>query len=105
MSQVIPQIHHWYQDSRSGAVFEIVALDVEESTVQVQYVDGEIAALDRESWGELILGPAAAPEDWRSACELDDDLDTHSDDAIHPTVWASPLASVEPDTMLGVEDV
>jgi hypothetical protein len=105
MSQVIPQIGHWYQDSRSGAVFEIVALDVEESTVQVQYIDGEIADLDTESWGELILGPAAAPEDWRSACELDDGLDSDSDDAMHPTAWASPLASVEPDAMVGVEDL
>ena len=104
MSQPIPKIDQWYQDLNTGALFEIVAWDVEEGTVQVQYLDGEITDLDLESWGELALQPATAPEDWRTAFELDSDLESDQDAALHPVAWGSPLASVEPENMLGVED-
>jgi hypothetical protein len=103
MSVITPKIDHWYQDSRSGALFEIVAWDSDEGTVQVQYLDGEIADFDLDSWSELALRPAAAPEDWRSAFEVDESGDP--DAAWHPPGWGSPLASVEPDTMYGVEEI
>lgn len=106
MSQLTPKIDQWYQDSRTGTLFEIVAWDTDENTVQVQYLDGEIADLDLEFWAELALQPAAAPEDWRSAFELDDDaFSADPDAALHPTAWASPVSSVEPETMVGVEDL
>lgn len=104
MSKLTPKIEQWYQDSASGAVFEIVALDIDEGTVQVQYLDGEIANIDPEDWNELLLQKAAAPEDWRSAFELDGEADLDPDAAFHPTTWGSPLISMEPDTMLGVEE-
>lgn len=103
MNQLIPIVDQWYQDSRSGSLFEIVAID--RGTIQVQYEDGEIADIDVESWQELQLLDAAAPEDWRSPFELDSDLDLDTDTPFHPTAWSSPLTSVEPETMLGVEDL
>jgi len=96
MSKLTPTIDQWYQDSRSGTLFEIVAWDADEGTVQVQYLDGERA--------ELALLPAAAPEDWRSAFELDGDIGLDPDAAMHPTAWGNPLTSVEPEAMLGVEE-
>ena len=105
MSQLSPVVDQWYQDSRTGALFEIVAWDADESTVQVQYLDGEITDFDLETWGELVLLPAAAPEDWRTAFELDSDVNIDPDAALHPTAWSSPLSSVEPEAMLGVEDL
>lgn len=104
MSRLTPEIGHWYQDSRSGQLFEIVARDGSEGTVQVQYLDGELADLDLEAWAELALRPAAAPEDWRTAFELDPDEETDPDAAMHPPTWSDPLADIEPDTMYGVED-
>ena len=104
MSQLRPVIGQWYQDSRTSALFEIVAWDPDENTVQLQYLDGEIADMDLESWGDLVLLPAAAPEDWRTAFELDDDACVDPDAAFHPPAWGSPLAGVEPEAMLGVED-
>ncbi len=104
MSLLSPVVDYWYQDSRTGALFEIVAWDPDENTVQVQYLDGEITDFDLETWGELVLLPAAAPEDWRTAFELDGDANLDPDAAFHPTAWGSPLAGVEPETMVGVED-
>lgn len=105
MSRVVPEIGRWYQDSISGQVFEIVALDQDEGTVQVQFFDGEIADFDLEAWGEMALVPAAAPEDWRSAFELDDVLEIDPDAPLHPLQWGSPLSRIEPDTTLAIEDL
>ena len=105
MSRVNPEVGRWYQDSISGQVFEIVAIDHEEGNVQVQFFDGEIADYDLEIWGEMALVPAAAPEDWRSAFELDEDLQVDPDAAMHPTQWGNPLSRIEPELMVGIEDI
>ncbi len=104
MSRLLPEIGHWYQELGSRQVFEIVALDRDEGTVQIQYLDGEIADYDLEAWGELALVTAAAPEDWRTAFELDDDVEMDPDAALHPPQWGNPLSRIEPDTVLGIDD-
>jgi hypothetical protein len=102
MSRFLPKIGQWYQDRDSGLLFEIVAIDPDESTIQLQYLDGEIADCDLDAWGELALARAAAPEDWRTAFEIDEDIDPEG--ALHPMQWANPLLAIEPETVLGVED-
>lgn len=104
MSRLLPEIGRWYQELGSRQVFEIVALDREEGTVQIQYLDGEIADYDLEAWGELTLVGAAAPEDWRTAFELDDDVAMDPDAALQPPQWGNPLSRIEPETMLGIDD-
>lgn len=104
MSLTTPRIGHWYQDCSSNALFEVVAWDPDEGTVQVQYLDGEIADMDIESWTGTALRAAAAPEDWRSAFELDDAVDLDRDAALHPGAWGNPLANFEPDIVVGIED-
>lgn len=104
MSRHLPRVGHWYQDNDSQQLFEVVALDHDEGTVQVQYLDGEIADYDGEAWADLELSKAAEPEDWRAPFEVDDDpaLDDHS--VLHPLQWASPLSRIEPDTILGIDE-
>lgn len=104
MSRYPPSIGQWFQEVESGQVFEIVAYDRDEATVQVQYLDGEIADFDLDSWAQLELSRAAEPEDWRSAFELDDELRVDPDAAMHPVQWSNPLSRVEPDTVLGIDD-
>ncbi|MEM6302813.1 MAG: DUF6763 family protein [Pseudomonadota bacterium] len=104
MTEFVPRIGSWYQDLDTRALFEIVAHDREQAAVQVQYLDGEIADFDIEIWAELSLAAAAAPEDWRSAFELDEENELDPDAALHPTQWVSPVFRIEPDTIVGVED-
>ena len=104
MSRHPPIVGQWFQETESGQVFEIVAYDRDEATVQVQYLDGEIADFDLDSWVQLELSRAAEPEDWRSAFELDDETAADPDAAFHPLQWGSPLSRIEPDTILGIED-
>ena len=104
MSRYLPQVGHWFQDRNGGQLFEVVAFDRDEGTVQVQYLDGEIADYELDSWAQLDLVVAAEPEDWRSAFELDDEFSSDPDAALQPLQWGSPLSRIEPDTVLGIED-
>ncbi|EED33078.1 conserved hypothetical protein [gamma proteobacterium NOR5-3] len=104
MSQYVPKLGLWYQDRESGQMFEIVSLDLDEANVQVQYVDGEIADFDLDAWADLRLALAAAPEDWRSAFELDEADAQDPDAAMHPLQWGNPLSNIEPDSVLGLDD-
>jgi hypothetical protein len=104
MSRHLPRVGHWYQDCVSRQIFEVVALDREEGTIQVQYLDGAITDFDQEGWADLELRLAAEPEDWRVAFELDEDATIDDDSVLHPLQWASPLSRIEPDTVLGIDE-
>ena len=65
---------------------------------------GEVAEYDLDAWREMLLQPAEAPEDWRSAFELDDEDMLDPDLPMHPEDWNNPLNSIETDIMNGVED-
>lgn len=99
-----PVIGHWYKELDTGALFEVVAWDHRTKATEVQYLDGEIAEFDSEAWAALSLADAAAPEDWRGPYELSDEDGMDPDLPYHPPESGSPLNSIEPDTMLGVED-
>ena len=59
----------WYKDVQSDALFEVVDWDPDDLTIETQYLDGEVAEYDLETWREMHLVRAEAPEDWRAAFE------------------------------------
>lgn len=73
MSEVpAPVIGNWYRQE-NGELFEVVALDTEDDTVEIQYFDGTIEEVDVESWDQLQLEEAEPPEDWSGSVDVDDD--------------------------------
>jgi hypothetical protein len=64
MSDVDPIIGNWYRNQETGNDFEVVALDEDAQTVEIQYFDGELEDLDLDAWYELPIDPIEAPEDW-----------------------------------------
>lgn len=64
MSDVDPIIGNWYRNQETGNDFEVVALDEDAQTVEIQYFDGEVEELDLDAWYELPIDPIEAPEDW-----------------------------------------
>ncbi len=70
--ELLPQRGHWYKRADLNTIFEVVALDDDEGTIEVQYFGGEVEELDLNSWELLELSQAAAPEDWSGALEVDD---------------------------------
>lgn len=105
MKMLSPVVGRWYKDLESNMLFEVVAWDPGEHTIEAQYLDGEVTEYDLDAWRQLLLQRAEAPEDWRTAFELDNEDNLDPDRPIHPEDWNSPLNSIEPDTMYGVEDL
>ncbi len=62
MASFYPSIRGWYQDSTSQQLFEIVAVDEKSGMIEIQLEDGSIDEYDMESWKQLDVHPAAAPE-------------------------------------------
>ena len=104
MKLLNPKVGEWYKDLQTSALFEIVAWDTASHTIETQYLDGEVSEYDLDSWREMHLIRAEAPEDWRAGYELDDDDALDPDLPYRPEDWNNPLNSIEPEFMHGVED-
>jgi hypothetical protein len=71
-------IGDWYS-LRGGELFEVVAVDEPEGTVEVQYFDGTVEELELDDWhaqcstGEIQ--EAEPPEDWTGSVDIDRDAD------------------------------
>jgi hypothetical protein len=69
MSQV-PRIGDWYQ-AVNGDRFEIVAIDEESATLEVQHFDGAVEELDFDSWDEMEVSNIEPPEDWSGSLDIE----------------------------------
>jgi len=69
-----PEVGRWYRTS-SGATFEVVAIDEDDGTVEVQYFDGTVEELDLEDWeaqrANNEIEEAEAPEDWTGSVDVE----------------------------------
>jgi hypothetical protein len=67
MSGLQPGIGSWYRLT-GGELFEVVAVDDDDGTIEIQYVDGTVEEMDVEDWDaqcdDGALESAEAPEDW-----------------------------------------
>lgn len=79
--QPSPQIGDWYK-SPVGDAFEIVASDDDDDTLELQYFDGTIEELDRETWETLHPQPVEPPEDWSGS------MDISPEDTEDTDIWA-----------------
>lgn len=104
MKMLRPTVGNWYIEKQSGGLFEVVAWDESTFTIEAQYLDGEIAEYDLDAWREMSLTAAEAPEDWRTAFELDDEDRLDPDLPLHPEDWRNPLHFIEPDIVHGLEE-
>jgi hypothetical protein len=104
MKMLPPVAGGWYKDLQTDAVFEVIDWDPDSLSIEMQYLDGEVAEYDLDAWREMLLQKVEAPEDWRTAFELDDEDLLDPDLPFHPEDWNSPINSIEPDTMYGVDD-
>ncbi|HAS87419.1 MAG TPA: hypothetical protein DCS31_11625 [Candidatus Competibacteraceae bacterium] len=82
MSDVDPIIGNWYRNEETGDDFEVVAIDEDAQTIEIQYFEGELEELDLDAWYELPIEAIEAPEDWSGPYdEMEaDDLGFEDDD-------------------------
>lgn len=59
-----PIVGNWYSHLDKGELFQVVALDENAGTIEIQEFDGGIDELDLEEWRMLTVETTAQPEDW-----------------------------------------
>jgi hypothetical protein len=64
MSAIRPEPGEWYRDTLSGNVFQVVGVDEEEQSVDVQFADGAVEEFAMDDWDALTLERCEQPEDW-----------------------------------------
>ncbi|MCW8128524.1 DUF6763 family protein [Microbulbifer halophilus] len=63
MAEMQPDIGNWFENIEDGTLFEVVAVDDLERTLEVQYQDGTVGEFDLDQWQSLPVVDAAPPED------------------------------------------
>ena len=70
MTAQSPVIGHWFRRP-NGTLFEVVAVDEDDRTIELQQFDGTIDEVDFDAWPDLLLVEASAPEDWSGSVDMD----------------------------------
>ncbi len=93
MRLATPEIGRWYR-RLNGNLFEVVAVDEERSTVELQHFDGTIEGLEMDTWWDIDLEPAEAPEDWSGSVDIDVDDFSDPERGFSQT-WHDPLEFID----------
>lgn len=106
MPSLQPTIGDWYR-IRGGDTFEVVALDADDGTIEVQYFDGTVEEMDIEDWQtqneEGLIEDVEPPEDFSGSVDVEVDDEPRSSDNYGSSEtydsdrrqWASPLEGLD----------
>jgi hypothetical protein len=95
-----PTIGDWYRNP-GGTLFEVVACDDDDGTIEIQYFDGTIEEMEREDWDaqwkDGVIEAGEAPEDWSGSVDVDPpEEDSGSDERSQERdLRASPLEGID----------
>ena len=75
MAVTQPDIGNWYRRTSGGDQFEVVAVDNDDGTIEIQYFDGTVEEMDVEDWEaqweDGALESAEPPEDWSGSVDVE----------------------------------
>jgi hypothetical protein len=89
-----PVIGQWFRRP-DGTLFEVVATDEDDATVEIQQFDGTIDEVDFERWPELLLTEVSAPEDWSGSVDMDPEDYVGKKESEMPKGFHDPLAFLD----------
>ncbi|MDH5181327.1 MAG: hypothetical protein OEZ39_12775 [Gammaproteobacteria bacterium] len=89
---VRPTIGAWYKNLEDGSLFEVVAYDEDDGTIEVQHFESEIEEFDMDSWEEMPLEATSEPEDWSGPFDdlVQDDMGD-TENIRTPENWSGPI--------------
>ena len=85
----------WYRDPSSGGIFQIVGIDEEDRSIDIQHVDGSLEETSFDDWMGKRLESCEQPEDWVGPYD-----DLESDDIGLPETSMEPRAEAPMDRAL-----
>jgi hypothetical protein len=94
MAVEYPAIGSWYRRPDS-TVFEVVAVDEDDGTIEIQQFDGTIGEYEIETWVRLLLTEISAPDDWSGSVDMDPDDYVGRKEGDMPTGFHDPLAFLD----------
>jgi hypothetical protein len=54
----------WYLDRQSGNTFQVVGIDEDAGSIEVQFADGAVGEFLVDDWESMSLARSGQPEDW-----------------------------------------
>jgi hypothetical protein len=97
MAAIFPSIGQWFKRP-NGTLLEVVAIDEDGKTVEVQFFDGTIDEIELDAWREQFLVEVAPPEDWSGSVDMDPDDYQGTRAGEMPHGFHDPLAHLEEET-------
>jgi len=62
--RITPEPEQWYLDRRTGDMFQVVSVDDEDDSIDIQYADGAVEEKSLDEWATIALVGCDQPEDW-----------------------------------------
>jgi hypothetical protein len=81
----------WYLDGGSRDVFQIVSVDEEDGSIDIQHADGSLEETSVDAWVTRSLERCEQPEDWVGSFD-----DLEADDIGLPETHADPHGAEVP---------
>ena len=85
-----PAVGRWYRRT-NGQLFEVVAVDEDDGTIELQFFDGTIDEVDVDTWSRLLIERVAAPEDWSGSVDMDPEDYSGGESGEIPSGYHDPL--------------
>jgi hypothetical protein len=94
----------WYRGP-NGELFEVVAVDSDDETIELQHFDGTLEETDFEIWNERPPIETTAPEDWTGSVDVEpeDNIGEANELGIH-LAWTAPLEFLDRNEALGYSE-
>jgi hypothetical protein len=90
MSLPIPSIGDWYQKP-GGVLFEVIAVNDQDATIDIQHFDGTVEELDFGAWEDAEYQHADPPEDYSGSLDIEREDYNMDLDRGAGQEWSDPL--------------
>jgi Family of unknown function (DUF6763) len=91
-TELDPVAGQWYRHLDKGQLFVVTNFDEVRGLIEIQHYDGDLEEIDAETWPDLELELAEAPEDWTGPA---DDVETddlgYTETEMADKDWPEPL--------------
>lgn len=96
ITSIHPHIGCWYYSAEMEEIFEVVAMDDDDDSIDIQFFAGEIDEVDSEIWLAIHATEVAEPEDWSGAYIMShEDLGNYFNEVIYPEKWDKHALELE----------
>ncbi len=104
MQTPTPIVGDWYSGP-SGELFEVVAIDDDDRTIEIQYFDGTLEEYELDTWNAQSISEADPPEDWTGSVDVDqEDYDVDAETP-HNAAWSAPSEFFDRSESSGFSEV